>query len=672
MSDATRKAAPIAFAGAVLAVLLATAAWLLLKTPRSPEPAGGAVEDPCRPEPASREAPLAPERAQRLSPSAFVDPEKTHVSAAASETGAVTGEVLFADGSPANNIFVFCGPADSISFLGYEESLRQNLAVIRSPTSRPAGILTTLTDARGSFSFQGIKPAWKLTVGAWHGEFGLVSSRGILIRPGESPSVTLRFPSHVRFTGYVTEPNGRPVPGAQVEVRGARTSLEKVTIAADGSYQTSRWPGIDFALTATSPEHYDDFRSARGVGPAELERRVDFQLVRAPKVTGRLVLADGSPAKVKENVDRLKDPDDPDWRFGLFASYADPRQGGRFAVPQDLGGRIVERDDTYELVIKVPRAGFIGVGLKRTLLGADSLPSDLSKPGPDIVIDWSVAPQPVKRGALVITVKSTADSAPVTRYTLRVEDLGPEPDHARSSFDVKSADGRHRVERLREGPYRVSVAAQGFSPASKETDVVGGRDDNEVVVPMSPSLATIAGLVLGPVGKPVESALVWVTFGRKQDVPMPSLNVLPRAVRTDATGAFRLEGLQSGTYRVIADAEGLARGWTYASPQPIESNVMVKLEEGVLVEIVPEGSKGPFFLFVNDRDSHECVFGLPPDPRPSGEQLILRLKPGSYDVSLGGSGFKTATGTVRAIEGASLRLRLRPEREGELPETRNR
>ena len=84
---------------------------------------------------------------------------------------------------------MFCGPADSISFLGYEESLRANLAVVRSPESRPAGIQTGLTDASGAFTFLGVKPAWKLTVAAWDPEFGLVSSRGILIRAGETPSV---------------------------------------------------------------------------------------------------------------------------------------------------------------------------------------------------------------------------------------------------------------------------------------------------------------------------------------------------------------------------------------------------------------------------------------------------------------------------------------------------
>ena len=142
----------------------------------------------------------------------------------------------------------------------------------------------------------------------------------------------------------------------------------------------------------------------------------------------------------------------------------------------------------------------------------------------------------------------------------------------------------------------MSVAAPGFAPATRETEVVAGRDDNEVVVNLSPSLATITGLVLGPEGKPVQGAVVSVGVGNplKHVVPTPTLGVLPESVRTDSTGAFRFEGLQIETYRVTADAEGLARGWTYASPQPVANDVIVKLAEGVLVEILPEGSTGPF------------------------------------------------------------------------------
>jgi protocatechuate 3,4-dioxygenase beta subunit len=671
--QAARRRAPVVLAGAALALLAGTAVLLLLKTPVAPEPAIGPREEPRRLDPASREA--EPEPAPplaRISPKAFVDPEQKPQSG----TGAVTGQVLLADGSPAESVFVFCGPADSISFLGYEESLRDNLAVVRSPESRPAGIQTGLTDASGAFSFLGVKPAWKLTVAAWHPEFGLVSSRGILIRAGETPSVALRFPSHVRFTGYVTEPDGRPIAGAQVEVT-ARQRLETVETDAEGRYETSHWPGADFALKATNYEHYDDSRSVRAVGPTELERHIDFQLVRARKVTGRLVLADGSPAKVQEHVSELKDPEDPDWRFGLFSSYYDPRERGRYVWPKNLGGRIVERDDTYELVIKSPKAAWIGIGMKSSLLGAAPIPSDLSAPGPDLVVDWSLAPKPVRRGALVVIVRSTADSTPVTRYTLYVDGLGPEgSDRACSQFEVKTPDGRYLVERLREGRHRVSIAAPGFAPASKETEVVAGRDDNEVVVNLSPSLATITGLVLGPGGKPVQGALVSARPGNvmktvmKHVVPMPSTNFLREPVRTDSTGAFRFEGLQMGTYRVTADAEGLARGWAYASPQPVENDVIVKLEEGVPVEILPEGSTGPFFLFVTERESQEDVFRSIPDPRPSGERLVLRVKPGTYDVSLSAQGFQRATGTIKAVEGASLRLKLTPTGDGTQPESR--
>src|SRR6188472_2533982 len=144
-----RGRAFLAVAGTTLALLAATVVWLLLKTPVAPEPAPGPREEPQHLDPTSREAePQPAPPVARISPKALVEPEKKRQS----ETGAVTGQVLHADGSPAGSTFVFCGPADSISFLGYEESLRANLAVVRSPESRPAGIQTGLTDASGAFS----------------------------------------------------------------------------------------------------------------------------------------------------------------------------------------------------------------------------------------------------------------------------------------------------------------------------------------------------------------------------------------------------------------------------------------------------------------------------------------------------------------------------------------
>ena len=66
------------------------------------------------------------------------------------------------------------------------------------------------------------------------------------------------------------------------------------------------------------------------------------------------------------------------------------------------------------------------------------------------------------------------------------------------------------------------------------------------------------------------------------------------------------------------------------------------------------------------------VFNPVSDPRPSGERLTIRLKPGTYDVSLSAHGFQGASGTIKAVEGASLRLKLTPTGNGAQTESRQR
>lgn len=653
----------------LLAAIAAAVVWLLLEPAReeaAPVPADATPApgvETSRSDVPSGERPATP----LIRPAPLVDRDAPASEQAGSAT--VRVEVLQGDDSPAASTLVFVGSADRHSFLGYKESLASNFARIKSAESRPAGVQVATTDARGVCEFREVKPAWRLTVGAWHPQLGIATSFGNLIRDGETKSVVLRMPGAIRMLGYVTEPDGKPVAGAQVEVSGPggsgpRGQLELVQTDANGRYESSRWPGDRFELTVSTPVHNDASKSVKNVSHGEVERRVDFQLERTRILRGRLLLADGSPAKVAEHIAPYLDPRDPDAKFQLIVAFEDPMARGGWVTTDRSHGQVNDRDDTYEVPMKGRMGRYVGLAFNRKVLGSAPIPGDKNSPGPDIVVDWSRLPRLVPRGNLVVFARSHADAKPLTSYTLRIERMSAIPgERSASTFEVKSIDGRHFVERLKTGAYRLRVTATGFEPAGCETEVLADPVENEVVLRPAPMWGTISGAVLGPSGKPVIGAMVFVLPDPRDGDHPYGVGTLPQPARSDAEGRYSFERLQYASYRVLAEAEGLAPGWSKADAKPAAQGVNVTLVEGVLVDVLLEGSTGPFLLSAIDKSGVVVLDDVRSGTgRRTGSRFSLRLPPGRHEVNVSCPGFEGARASVDAVEGATVSIRLTPDK----------
>lgn len=654
----------------LIAAAAAAVVWLLL-APTRDEPAPAPAESP-----ASRRADAAPSDEgspdptplARISPAASIDRDAP----APEQTGSATVlvEVLKGDDTPATSTLVFVGSADKHSFLGYKESLAANFGRIKSAESRPSGVQVGTTDALGKCGFHDVTPAWKLTVGAWHPQLGTVTSFGNLIRDGETKSVVLKMPGAIRMLGYVTEHDGKPVAGASVQVLGAgeqgpSSRLEMVQTDADGRYETSRWPGSGFTLVVSTSQHNDARKNVMNVSQGEVERRVDFQVERTRILRGRLVLADGSPAKVAEHIAPYLDPRDPDAHFQLTISHDNPLSRRGWLSSDRFAGEVNDRDDTYEVPLKGRNGIFVGLAFNRKVLGSASIPVDKNAPGPDIVVDWSLLPKLVPRGNLVVFVRSHADGKPLTSYTLRVEKMEADPmKRSASTFEVKSVDGRHFVERLNVGMYRLGVTANGFEPAGIETEVLADPAENEVVLRPAPMWATISGTVLRASGKPVAGAVVFVLPDIRDSDRSLGTGTLPQPVRSSAEGAYSFDRLQYGSYRILAEAEGLAPGSALAVAKPAAKGVNITLVEGVLVDVLVDGSTGPFMFFASDSSGVPVLNDVRSGTgQRSGSRFSLRLAPGRHEINVSPpSGFEGAQAFVDAVEGATVRIKLKPDK----------
>ena len=678
-----------AIALVAIAIALSIGVWLAASGrlwPETPKP--DQTDTSLQPPPADLRAAEKPAQtpandsaAAQIRPKPFVDEEtgaagtrRGAASEATPDGAAIEGEVLSPDGEAVEGATVLAGDADKEGTLRDEESIRLNLENHLDARGR---ILKTTSAADGKFRFDRVPPAVRLSVAAAHPELGVVAAVGIPVKAGERRTVQLRFEAGLRVFGRVTDRAMNPIKGAKVQPSGFKgpqqmgVQSNPVTTDDDGNYRTSSLPGGLFHVSATASGYYRGAQRVKDITPGERERRVDFVLETASVLRGKLVLADGSPARVSEHLKALFGKNleagvEPGFARGgvgdqhpaLVASSDDPRSDPNFRSVGRMEGKVLEAEDRYELVPEWKGVKFLSLWLGRELLGvAEQSAQDVA---PDIVVDWSKARPPKGRGTVTLIVKSAADRAPVTHYWVDIAGPVGAPllDRGGSGHRVKAADGRYRFEPLVEAQYELSIKADGFADKKLTVDVVPDPASNEVVVELvpesqSPAKAWVAGVVRDASGAAVNGATVWLVpekAERARDV---------RRAPTNAEGAFRFDKLLPDSYIVIAESRGQAPAWTRAVAQPSADGLTLTLPPGVAVGVTHEGAPGPIILRVIEPDSGIALID---DVRHGqerfGDTLQVFLAPGRYRLEVMSPNFETARSEFTAAAGLTVRLAM--------------
>jgi hypothetical protein len=142
-------------------------------------------------------------------------------------------------------------------------------------------------------------------------------------------------------------------------------------------------------------------------------------------------------------------------------------------------------------------------------------------------------------------------------------------------------DGRFRLEGIEAGTYELVARAEGFPVEKREV-----RIDREPVdlgdLELEPA-ASIAGIVLGPAGAPLEGARVRARppASPGEDVREAEMEVLAEAV-SGTGGRFLLTGLSGGRFDVLASADGGKRG-ALREAETGGQPVVIRLEEGIAI-----------------------------------------------------------------------------------------
>lgn len=434
--------------------------------------------------------------------------------------------------------------------------------------------VATRSGADGSFEFRGLEPGVRSLAAAEPGR-----------RFAAGPSLRLPRPEAVDF---VVGEGAAPLAGRVLDAADDRPIADAVVTAeadgmtvrtisdADGRYATSV-PETDRRIWIRAPG-YGLARVLAPEGPAESVVR----LRRAGRVSGRVVDAgDGRPVGGIE-VRTLRGDGEPGFvattdAEGRFAFAEVPF--GDFVLVARGGGRStaeVHRPRPYE---PAPAALRVAPGETREM----ELPVEVAVRIEGRAVD--------------------AAGAAVAGTVVRAGPAGEEEPGDLGAVAVTDEAGRFAFDDVpARTPWRV-VAADG-SPAVEPLVGEPGetiRVDVRLVPPapaVVPALAapvegkTIAGMVVGPDGAPVEAAV----FVRPLDAGEES-----RGWRTGSVsdGTFVLEGLPPGRYRLSAEA-------------PLREMVAVDADAGdesVRIELGPERAPaGPLVLRV-----------LGPDGRPVPE-----------------------------------------------------
>ncbi|MCP3918251.1 MAG: hypothetical protein GY711_22095 [bacterium] len=562
--------------------------------------------------------------------------------------GRVYGRVLEPDGSPARTARVLMTTGAS--------------TFLTAAASGDVRAHETETDETGGFAFPAVPPGVGYEVSAIADTFAVTHVLGVDVRAGQDTEVVIHGRRGATITGRIVSVAGEQEDGAAegVALEGARVGavsrglrnlrfakeiLERTHAVTDegGNYVLRGVPPGEVDVIAMADRHVPGkgprvHAAERGVHEAD-----EFELVRGPLVSGRVIDAAGAP--IAGVLVRWSLADIDAFRRSLTLAPLLAQAMREFDFPRtDADGRFTAGafpgDAPY--VLHFDAAGYSYV---REEWDPAEDPAEI-----EVVL--------LRGGVAEGIVMDLEKSAPVTSYTIsttdRVETQLDAPGRLNpfsGGLEVEDEGGRFRIDQLCPGDVRLRFSAEGYISGEAEVTVTPNEVTRGVIVMLTRG-ATLAGVVQDPEGKPIAGAQVTTDSGmdffldrvqeRRDELratyadgrPAPrggpdrafarfaaSLGLMGGlAVTTDADGAFEIDGLPGGSYRVIA----LHRDFRASTAAQVTVEAGQR-RDGIIVEMSPGGG----------------VFGRATDrfDRPIEEGIVLAVSPGAFK----------ATGAGRAL-----------------------
>jgi protocatechuate 3,4-dioxygenase beta subunit len=438
------------------------------------------------------------------------------------------------------------------------------------------------------------------------------------------------LPNGAALTGRVLDPDGNPLPGAEVwkadleNFEAPWPDQPSAVAGPDGGFTIGGLPSGPVQLAAC---HIGSFPQKTFWGDVPPEP-VAITLDLASRLTGTVVDPEGRPV-AKARVLAIRPAFHEGQGDALAALDHPPCGNGEETVLTDAEGRFTVaplEPDLY--ILSVEADGFLPRRIADT---------EVRREGQ---ADLAIA---LERGASLSGRVTDPRGEPIEGASIS----GSEAIDTHVETD---ADGRYRIEGIETGTVNLSVSHPGFEIGSPNVEIAAG--ENTFDVQLEPDRSgedtsaryEVRGRVLDPQGGPVANARV--------------TTVIDNSTATGPDGSFALR-LDDGAYSIQAEADGWSPGWTekdvVVDGAPV-SGVEIRLGNGAeltgrLLGLEPGDTAWA-------RVSADGVDGT---VAADGSYRVGPLRPGTWSVTAQAAGDRQAEGEAvvePGSRGATLDLRF--------------
>ncbi|MBM4036223.1 MAG: carboxypeptidase regulatory-like domain-containing protein [Planctomycetes bacterium] len=438
------------------------------------------------------------------------------------------------------------------------------------------------TDAAGKVEFRGLASgAYSLTVQPPDGSPACKKQfDNVAVLSGLALQQPLKLPEGARVTGSVTDPHGKPVPGATVMASYGYYSRATATTDAAGRYTIVGLAPPD-KLAPAQP--YGPKNQVTAVPPAEAKtlasNSVDLGLIPAGgtaahdialrpgvAIAGQVTGPDGKPvAGAQVGVYRYT----RGAILGFGSVFTDAQ--GRYAL-----GHLTET--ALSVTVDPPE----GSPLLREVPGERTF-----EPGKTSTVDVKL-----DVGAAVVGQVVTSAGEPVVGAQVSIQaSTGQYPRPGRVA--MSGVGGAFRAEGLPPGPYDIQCTPPDHRLRARPASLtIEGKREHKANVILA-RVGFVAGTVCDAKGNLLGQGDVWVSLRSTGAAPQQQDS---GTAHPDAAGRYKLGGLAPDAYtlRVTIGREGQKKRLTPPAPARIEVEEGKETRHDITVPLGPEGKATHF------------------------------------------------------------------------------
>ncbi len=550
-----------------------------------------------------------------------------------------------------------------------------------------SGRTAASTDASGAFKLSGlVNGPYRLTA-TYPGRASGIKKD---IRPGGEPVELVLARGFTLAGRVVAKAGGAPVPGVRVEAGGVQAETDREgRFLLEGVVREDSSPSfMFFGMSETNDSRESDASERRRsvsikasksgyltaretVRAGEGSPEVRIELERTAEIAGTVLDPDGKPAPgalvrltfdVKENdLPPGFDFFDPAMVF-LAATVADPE--GKFHFKDFRGSpgdnfRVVADHLTYA------RGGSESFSLARVSDAPLEVEVRLQK-GCRVHGTVTDGQRPVAGAAVRLQRRAPSDAGGENErrgmeamfMTMAGLPKGGQVVHT-------DREGKFAHERILPNHYSLSAEMAGYIESSAQKLSLEAGNEQEVSLVLDPG-GTIAGSVVDPEGNPIPLArlrLLQEREGADGEFLMAQkvFGGAYKSARSGPDGVFRITGLPSMRFTLLADAKGYStRELKAIEPGGKELSIELAPAAALWGRVADAAGGRPIktFTVALERDGVEDIPGLPAGGREhsnaDGRFTHEGLEAGTYEVEIGAAGYVPIFEEVQLAAGAAI------------------